>query len=75
MPRLDLCPHRTRVTGLVRVKPGFQRGQQLVALFGGQFLFGGFHGGHSLDGRYLAGLPTKAAAMKFSIFWPSPLFR
>jgi len=32
-PRLHLGPHQTWVTGLVRVKPGFQCGQQLVALF------------------------------------------
>lgn len=38
-PRLHLGPpQQTRVTGLVRVKPGFQRGQQLVALFGDNFL-------------------------------------
>ena len=34
-PRLHLGPHQTWVMGLVRVKPSLQRGQQLVALFGG----------------------------------------
>lgn len=37
--------------------------------------FGGFHGGQCLAGPYLACAPADAAAINFSIFSPSPLFR
>ena len=40
LPRLYLDPHQTLVAAHVLFKPGFQRGQQLVALFGGQLIFG-----------------------------------
>ena len=50
LPRLHLGPNQTWVTGLVRVKPGFQRGQQLVTLFGIQVFFVGLQVVHSLGG-------------------------